>query len=70
MIKARGKYHCNTVEQFKIMTWLQRNFNEEGLVEVALVDRNHVRIRDRDGGMAILIYAGGVVYLREIFEAC
>lgn len=66
----KSKYRAETVEQFKIMTWLQRNFYDEGLVEVALVDRNHVRIRDRDGGMAILTYAEGEVYLRNIFEAC
>ncbi len=70
MIKAGGKYNCNTVEQFKIMTWLQANFHDVGLVEVALVDRNHVRIRDIKGGMALLTYVDGAVDLREIYEAC
>ena len=64
------KYHAETVEQFKIMAWLKANFHDEGLIEVALVDRNHVRICDRDGSMAILTYADGEVLLRNIFEAC
>lgn len=66
----KSKYHAETVEQFKIMAWLKANFFDAGLDEVALVDRNHVRIRDRDGDMAILTYANGEVYFRNIYEAC
>jgi len=66
----KSKYHAETVEQFKIMRWLQNTFCDEGLVEVQLVDRDHVRILDRDGGMAMLTYDDGAVYLREIYEAC
>ncbi|HWS43329.1 MAG TPA: hypothetical protein VN421_09630 [Pseudoflavonifractor sp.] len=64
------KYHAETVEQFKIMAWIKANFHDEGLAEIHLVDRNHVRIHDRDGGMAILTYIEGEVSLREIYQAC
>ena len=64
------KYHAETVEQFKILRWLQDNFHDDGIDELQLIDRNHVRIRDRDGGMAMLTYDNGAVYLREIYEAC
>lgn len=66
------KHHAETVEQFKIMAWIKANFHDEGIAEIQLVDRDHVRIRirDRDGGMAMLNYSDGTVYLSEIYEAC
>lgn len=64
------KYQAETVEQFHIMKWIQENFRDEGLVEVQLIDRDHVRILDRTGGHAMLSYRNGEVTLREIDAAC
>lgn len=59
MLKAK------TVEQFKIIEWLDANFEiEEILME--LLDRNTVAIMDKTGGTAQIKYANGKIELEEM----
>ncbi|GGF72098.1 hypothetical protein GCM10010912_16520 [Paenibacillus albidus] len=51
MIKAE------TVEQFYILKWLEVNFVTE-LLEIKLVDRYTVKIKDADNKIASVTYAG------------
>lgn len=51
MIKAE------TVEQFYILKWLEASFVTE-LLEIILVDRYTVKIKDADNKIARVTYAG------------
>lgn len=51
MIKAK------TVEQFYILKWLEASFVTE-LLEIKLVDRYTVKIKDADNKIARVTYAG------------
>lgn len=51
MIKAE------TVEQFYILKWLEANFATE-LLEIKLVDRYTVKIKDADNKIARVTYSG------------
>jgi hypothetical protein len=48
---------AETVEQFYVLKWLEVNF-ETSLLEIKLADRYTVKIRDREGKIARVTYAG------------
>lgn len=64
-------YHAETIEQFKIMKWLEAHFYEEGIRRVELLTRNSVRITDRDFDTALVICRqdGSIELLYDV-EAC
>lgn len=56
----------NTIEQYYILQWLEENFYTEAL-EMNLVDRNTIHIKDKNGDEANVIYtAESKVELEEI----
>ena len=63
--------HANTIEQFKIMRWLDEQFMPGGLRQVELLTRNSVRITDRNFDTALVICRqNGTIELVADPEAC
>ncbi|MBP1924632.1 hypothetical protein J2Z76_000485 [Sedimentibacter acidaminivorans] len=46
---------ANTIEQFYIFKWIDENFHRETL-EVTLIDRCNVKIKDGNGDEATVTY--------------
>lgn len=64
-------YHAETIEQFKIMKWLEDSFVPEGIRRVELLTRNSVRITDRDYATALVVCRqDGTIELLDDEEAC
>ena len=56
---------AKTIEQFKILRWIEYNFIP-GSVKISFTRRSEAVIEDQEGGKAILkLTEGGEVYLSE-----
>lgn len=54
----------NTVEQYKIMQFLEANF-APGVLEIELLCRNKIGITDRVGDSAVFVYENDEVHLEN-----
>ncbi len=54
---------ANTVEQFHILQWLDKNFIVELLI-ITFLDNKTVRIDDGVGGTAIVSYEDGQIHFK------
>lgn len=57
----------NTVEQYKILEYLEENFYTENL-EIKLLDRNIVGITDQNGDRLIFKYVNGKVIWEDTIK--
>jgi len=46
---------AKTVEQFYLLKWLETNF-ETKFLEIKLIDRHRIKIRDQDKKIALITY--------------
>ena len=65
-------FTAQTIEQFKIMEWLEENFAAGSIRRVELLTRNAVRITDRcqDTALVVCRQDGTVELAADDAEAC
>lgn len=64
-------FYAQTIEQFKIMRWLEESFAPGAIRQVDLLTRNSVRIVDRNFDTALVICRqDGMIELMDDVEAC
>lgn len=54
---------ANTIEQYHILKWLEKNFYVEAL-KISCIDKTTVRIDDGVGGTATLSYEDGQIHFK------
>lgn len=65
-------FTAQTIEQFKIMKWLDANFEASSVRRVEVLTRNAVRITDRvqDTALVVCRQDGTVELVADDAEAC